>query len=77
MIAGTGSPFQGSEVVNRFGSQGDALGSRRTPRWGWGCLAVDFRMGVLVLLFVLEPMGSRDGPERGACWVEYEYRPAG
>jgi len=39
------------------------------------CFAVDFRMGVLLLL--LEPMGSRDGPERGACWVEYEYRPAG
>ena len=89
MITGAGSPFQGS--VNRYGcsSQGDALGFRRTHRWGWGSFALGVRMGVLVLLLVLEPMGSWDGVEGGAGHVgsststalraeyQYEYGRAG
>ncbi len=38
MSAGFGSPFQGSVVVYGFGSQDDALGCLRTPRWGWSLL---------------------------------------
>ena len=55
---------------------------QRLRRWGvdgreCGCLRRGCASGVLVLVLVLEPMGSWDGVVGRACWFEYEHRPAG
>ena len=83
------APFQGAGIIwdvdpgwASFLGQPGAIGCHAFGVGEWtagnaGSFAVDVRRGVLVLVLVLEPMGSWDGVVGRACWFEYEHRPAG
>ena len=60
----------GAIGCNAFGV-GEGVGGNAGP------FVLDVRRGVLVLVLVLEPMGTWNGVEGWAWWFEYEYRPSG